>query len=183
MVTVRLVLNQELPAILGLSGETAWGQVGTEEQTLSTPQQAARGAAAMVLSALSAGGVVLVAEAGDVPLGYVVTVVLPSSITGILEGQILDVFVAPRYRGTGLGQLLLRAAGDWAQRAGAQRAVLMVSNHNQASVKNALRAGFLPERTQFGRLLQPTPGYPAPSPLGFAGDGGVGVKSPNGRVP
>lgn len=64
-------------------------------------------------------------------------------------------WVAPHYRGQGIGQLLIRAVLDWAKEKNQRRVLLAVSDGNEAALRIYARAGFVPTGYSI-----PHPNYP-----------------------
>lgn len=58
------------------------------------------------------------------------------------RAQLVSMWVAPAYRRTGLGRLLVNAIKDWAESRGARILLLMVTNCNAGAIKFYERIGF-----------------------------------------
>ncbi|MBO0867055.1 MAG: GNAT family N-acetyltransferase [Micromonosporaceae bacterium] len=62
--------------------------------------------------------------------------------------ELMSMWVAPRARGRGVGELLIAAVADWAALAGARTMLLAVAEGNTAAERLYRRAGFLPTGAQ-----------------------------------
>jgi RimJ/RimL family protein N-acetyltransferase len=81
----------------------------------------------------------LVAEVGDEIVGHARVDVAPYNVAGL--GMMVDA----RWRGRGIGGLLVRAAIDAARDLGAHKLALQVWPHNEAARRLYLRHGFVEE--------------------------------------
>jgi ribosomal protein S18 acetylase RimI-like enzyme len=107
---------------------------------------------------LDRGAEILIAEIEGEPVGFV---------SGWLDedddplqtaewrrhGYVSDVFVAPEWRGRGIGQQLLRAMGDRLRDQGARRLRICALAANETAVDAFRRFGFAPFEITFDRPL------------------------------
>jgi ribosomal protein S18 acetylase RimI-like enzyme len=105
---------------------------------------------------LDRGAEILIAESAGKPVGFV---------AGWLEedddplqtaewrrhGYVSDVFVAPEWRGRGIGQQLLRAIGDRLRDRGAKRLRICALAANETAIEAFRRFGFAPFEITFDR--------------------------------
>lgn len=86
-------------------------------------------------------------------LGYVI---LGESgfLTPETHAFIYDVWVAPDYRGKGIGKALVEWAGDWARKRGHRKIKLEVSETNARALHVYQSLGFRAERRYMGRSLE-----------------------------
>lgn len=88
---------------------------------------------------------ILVAQAGLLPVGYLVAAVAPDGSTGEPNGLLINVWVAPSHRRRGVARLLQQTAEAVFRQMGVRKAKLWTGLHNQAAVQLARRAGYKPE--------------------------------------
>jgi ribosomal protein S18 acetylase RimI-like enzyme len=86
-------------------------------------------------------------------IGYVFVGESGEMITGLSSGFIYDIFVEEKFRGKGIGKLLLEKAEDYCRRKGYSRIALMVSAANDSAIRLYTRTGFKPEQMYMAKEL------------------------------
>lgn len=107
---------------------------------------------------------VLVADRGDGPVGYVYASVEPRSWKELREraGFIHDVLVDEGHRRGGLADALLEAAVEWLRERRVPRVLLWTADRNEQGQRLFLRKGF--RRTMIEMTLELGPGVEGRSP-------------------
>jgi GNAT superfamily N-acetyltransferase len=85
-------------------------------------------------------GYLFVGESGDM-------------ISGLSFGFIYDIFVEEKFRGKGIGKLLLEKAEDYCRRKVYSRIALMVSAANDSAIRLCTKSGFKPEQMHMAKEL------------------------------
>jgi ribosomal protein S18 acetylase RimI-like enzyme len=98
------------------------------------------------------------------------------TVQGVIDeqgyGGIQNLGVVPDYRGRGIGKALLLKALDGFAAAGARRAFLEVTAHNEPAVRMYRDLGFRSYRTVYRQIHPPVPlDVPEPEPFGAVGLG------------
>ena len=76
------------------------------------------------------------------PIAYCI-----STIDRWLTGEIDSIFVAPQYRGQGIGTLLMEKALDWLKVKGAKKNIVSIAVGNEQAYVFYEQFGFFPRRT------------------------------------
>lgn len=76
----------------------------------------------------------LIAWSGDAPVG---------TVTGLPDGEMVAMWVAPEQRGAGVGQRLVSALVDWARAAGFAELRTWVADGNDTALRLYERVGFV----------------------------------------
>lgn len=145
-VSVRPATTADLPRIGGMGALLVEAHHHFDARRFLAPTpHTARGYASYMETQLDKPDVgVLVAEAGGEVIGYTFVALEGSDYLALRgpAGVIHDIIVDPGFRGRGVGRLLLDAGLGFLQARGAQRAVLMTAEKNEAAQALFARAGF-----------------------------------------
>ena len=98
-------------------------------------------------------GRLLVAFAGDRPVGFVAVDDRWETLNGQRVGEIHEIVVDPEYQGRALGKRLLEAGLALLRQKGMNRFELWVGDHNEKAKAFYLKAGFRP-RGSWGKWLR-----------------------------
>jgi len=152
--TIRPHTAADRPAILGFICE-----LQEAERAMHESRRPGDEVAGLCYEALLARDAeILIAETAGEPVGFV---------AGWLDedddplqtaewrrhGYVSDVFVAPKWRGRGIGQQLLRAIGDRLQEKGARRLRICALAANGTAIDAFRRFGFQPFEITFDKPL------------------------------
>ena len=77
--------------------------------------------------------------------GYVWVAQVGSTFTGKNQAFIINLYVAPEFRGKGIGSILMEKAEEWARLHNLDRIGLSVAFHNQAAVELYEKEGYVAE--------------------------------------
>ncbi|MDF2630740.1 MAG: Acetyltransferase family [Symbiobacteriaceae bacterium] len=154
---VRPFRQEELPAVLACSVQTAAAQLVARDLPGATSQALARQITGMYTNALMMPDATILVmdwpqgakETG--PAAYVLMMPQPNAFTGEREVIILDIYTHPALRGRKVGRLLLEHVSAYAKRVGAGSLVAQIAVHNQASRALFRSAGYAEERVVVGR--------------------------------
>lgn len=131
---IERATEDDWPWVVQGQVEIAWVRLGRERQREVSRQAVEERVARRVAELRKDEGfpsVAFVAKTDDgTPAGFVWVARDHNDSTGQLEAQLLDQYVAERYRGLGLGRRLLETAEEWARQQGLPRISLSVGAHN-----------------------------------------------------
>lgn len=145
---------QEWPWLLSHAVATGIAQVPPALQPTAAPEAITHQVQSMLLQALSRpGAVALVARTGQEPAGYILVTVTPDDLTGQPMGLFLDIWVEPRWRGTGLSSRLTGEGEAHLRRLGVKAVRRAISSHNAASLRHALSDGCHIDRLSLLKVL------------------------------
>jgi ribosomal protein S18 acetylase RimI-like enzyme len=86
-------------------------------------------------------------------IGYLFVGESDDMMTGLSFGFIYDIFVEEKFRGKGIGKLLLEKAENYCRRKGYSRIALMVSATNNSAIRLYTKSGFRPEQMYMAKEL------------------------------
>ncbi|HEY8348022.1 MAG TPA: GNAT family N-acetyltransferase [Symbiobacteriaceae bacterium] len=145
MYTVRRMLMADLFWLERAAVQAAWETLSDQER-LTPPWVVGQLAVSHLRSLLmQPSTLVLVAQLGAWPVGFLVGAVVPDGSTGELNGLLINLWVAPAHRRRGVARLLRETAEALFRQMGVRKAKLWTGLHNQAAVKLAQQAGYKPE--------------------------------------
>jgi ribosomal protein S18 acetylase RimI-like enzyme len=85
--------------------------------------------------------------------GHLIVGQIRGMITKLTFGYIYDIFVEEKFRGKGMGKLLLEKAKDYCRKKGHSRIALSVSATNDSAIKLYRRNGYKPERISMAKEI------------------------------
>lgn len=147
MLKIRHASARDLALIEQWACYSAWESLSPQEQQAADPVYITD-QVGQLLSSLRAyphASLVLLAEAGGWPAGFLLAGVQPDTTTGEPQGYFYDVFVVPALRRHGIGGALQRAAEQIFASAGLRKVKMWSGIHNTAALRLAERSGFQPE--------------------------------------
>ena len=77
--------------------------------------------------------------------GYVWVGQVRSTFTGKNQAFIINLYIAPEFRGQGIGSVMIRKAEEWARLHNLDRIGLSVAVHNRAAVELYEKVGYIAE--------------------------------------
>jgi len=77
--------------------------------------------------------------------GYVWVGQVGSTFTGKNQAFIFNLYIAPEFRGQGIGSILMGKAEEWARQHNLDRIGLSVAVHNQAAIELYEKVGYIAE--------------------------------------
>lgn len=126
--------------------QAAWESLSEQERLRTVPAVVAHTTVSQLRTMLlQPETMVLVAQAGAWPIGFIVGAVAPDGATGEPNGLLVVVWVAPAFRRQGVARRLQAAMEEVFRRAGVRKAKLWTGLHNQAAVRLAEGAGYRTE--------------------------------------
>ncbi|MFZ5827735.1 MAG: GNAT family N-acetyltransferase [Bacillota bacterium] len=141
----RLGQITDLPWLDQAVAAGAWESLAPEQRVLVSPAMAARQGQMQLRQVTSMpGSVLIVAQAGREPVGYVLISIAPDSSTDEPTAHVLDLWVVPHHRRRGVGTGLLSHAERWVSGQGLRKMKLWSGLHNQPAIAFAERHGFAP---------------------------------------
>ncbi len=146
---------EDVRALVRRAAETAWHSLPPWAQAHHTPEQVARHVQELMAALLRDGeGLLIVAEgpAGQ-NVGHVWLGLVRNSYTGARRGHIYDLYVAPAWRGRGLGRRLLAEAERLSREMGCVELGLTVAADNAPARRLYEVAGFRVEHLIMGKRL------------------------------
>lgn len=145
-VTIRVAAAADLPGLCQLAGELVQQHIGYDAGRYQPPADLVDAYAELFAQHVGKpGSVLLVADAGGEPVGYVFGAVEPPSLVALTgrAGWIHDLYVSPSARGLGTGGRLLDAAVTMLRSLGCPGGVLLgVAPQNAAAMALFRRRGF-----------------------------------------
>lgn len=155
MVRFREGRPDDIPVLLRRVAETAWNDLPAWARALYTPDEVARQVyetAELLLRGRE--NVLIVAESPEGEnIGHIWLGEVRDTYTGARRGYIYDLFVAPTWRGKGLGRALLSEAERRCRERGLKELGLTVSVTNKAARRLYESAGFTVERLLMSKRL------------------------------
>jgi ribosomal protein S18 acetylase RimI-like enzyme len=86
-------------------------------------------------------------------VGHVLVGQNSNPMIGLTIGFIYDIFVEEKFRGKGIGKLLIEKAEDYCRKKGYSRIALGVSTTNDSAIRLYNRTGFKPERMTMAKEI------------------------------
>lgn len=147
MYTFRMVQPWDRPWLEQAAVSAAWESLSADERAGAAPGTVAHLAQQQLHSVLGGdpGAFGIVAQVGTVPVGFVLAMAGPDTSTGEVHGHLLSVWVAPQHRRRGLARQLREGAELLFGQLGLRKVKLWTGLHNQAAVRLAQGAGYVPE--------------------------------------
>lgn len=146
MYAIRPVSLSDLPWLESAAAQAAWESLSEAERRTALPGVVAEVAVGQFRSMLlQPETLMLVAQAGMWPVGFILGAIAPDGSTGEPNGLLINLFVAPAHRRRGVGRQLQQALEGLFRQAGIRKAKLWTGLHNQAAVRLAQGAGYRPE--------------------------------------
>ncbi|MBY6275725.1 GNAT family N-acetyltransferase [Symbiobacterium thermophilum] len=135
----------DLPWLLQAAAAAAWESLDPEERARVHPLEAAQRAALQCQQVLAApGSVLLVAQHGAAPVGYLLLALAQDGSTEEPTALLIDLWVHPAHRRRGVGSALLAAAERGVAALGLRKIKLWTGLHHTPVVEFALSRGFVP---------------------------------------
>ncbi len=146
MYTYRMAQPPDLPWLDQVAPWCAWESLSDEERAIAHPGQVAQAARAELRAILGTpGGVGLIAQHRQAPVGYLLGAVGPDTTTHEMHGHVIALWVAPEHRRRGVGKTLQGLAESLFERQGLRKVKVWTGLHNQAAVNLAKKRGYTPE--------------------------------------
>lgn len=147
MLQIRYGAPTDLPFVRAWAPYSAWETLSDEQRAVTQTDRLARTAQAQVSAVLAdpQSALLLIAELGPRPAGYLLGGAAPDGATGEVNGHVLDLFVVPPLRRQGIGRALTRAAEAHFTRMGLPKLKVFTGLHNAAAVHMASAGGYQPE--------------------------------------
>jgi ribosomal protein S18 acetylase RimI-like enzyme len=86
-------------------------------------------------------------------VGHLIVGQNKGAITGLYSCYIYDIFVEEKFRGKGIGKLLLEKAEDYCRNKGFSRIALSVTANNDSAIELYERTGYRPERIAMAKEI------------------------------
>jgi len=135
----------DLPWLIPAAAAAAWESLDPDERARSHPAMAVQRAAMQCHQVLAApGSVLLVAQHGAQPVGYLVLALAKDGSTEEPTALLVDLWVHPAHRRRGVGSTLLAAAERGVAAMGLRKLKLWTGLHQQEAVAFARSRGFVP---------------------------------------
>jgi ribosomal protein S18 acetylase RimI-like enzyme len=154
-VALREAKKTDMPIVERLTAETGWKSISEAQRTLLNKEEWSKHMV-KVFEKLSKreNSEIWIAENGQHGfVGYLFVGESGDMMTRLSFGFIYDIYVEEKFRGMGIGRLLLEKAEEYCRRKGYSRIALMVSATNDSATRLYTKAGFKPEQMYMAKEL------------------------------
>ena len=155
-VALREAKKTEMPLVERLTLETGWKSISEAQRTMLNREEWSKHMVKVFekLSGRENSEIWIAEDEQHGFVGYLFVGESGDMMTGLSFGFIYDIFVEEKFRGMGIGRLLLEKAEEYCRRKGYSRIALMVSAANESAIRLYTRAGFKPEQMYMAKELK-----------------------------
>jgi ribosomal protein S18 acetylase RimI-like enzyme len=154
-IVLREARETDMPLVKKLTVETGWRGI-PESQRMLLDREKWNKHVVEVFENFSKreGSEIFIAEDERLRfIGYLFVGESSDMMTGLSFGFIYDIFVEEKYRGKGIGKMLLEKAESYCRKEGYSRIALMVAATNGSAIRLYSKMGFKPEQMYMGKEL------------------------------
>jgi ribosomal protein S18 acetylase RimI-like enzyme len=145
----------DMPLVKKLAVETSWAYLPEAQRKLLSREKWSMNVSEYFESILKEEDteVFIVEDKLHKYVGHLIVGQNKGTITGLYSCYIYDIFVEEKFRGKGIGKLLLEKAEDYCRSKGFSRIALSVTANNDSAIKLYRRTGYRPERIAMAKEI------------------------------